>query len=74
VLGSDRGKIGTVEEVGEPVAGDPAYMLVRHNLILDHDTYIPLRVPAGARREGQGTLPESHRARCRSRSRRRCRR
>ncbi len=42
VLGSDRGKIGTVEEVVGPVAGHDGYLLVKRGLILEHDLYIPL--------------------------------
>ncbi len=42
VLGSDRGKIGTVEEVVEPVAGHDGYLVVKRGLLLERDVYIPL--------------------------------
>jgi ureidoacrylate peracid hydrolase len=42
VYGSDRGKIGSVEEV-IPASGDvPGYMLVPRGMIFDTDTFIPL--------------------------------
>ena len=42
VLGSDRGKIGTIEEIRDGGSGEASHMLVRRGVILDHDTYIPL--------------------------------
>ena len=42
VLGSDHGEIGTVEEVVEPSAETPGYLLVPRGLLFDRDTYIPL--------------------------------
>ncbi|MDP9380062.1 MAG: cysteine hydrolase [Chloroflexota bacterium] len=42
VCGSDRGEIGTVEEVVEATQETEAYMLVPRGLILKQDTYIPL--------------------------------
>ena len=42
VYGSDRGKIGSVEEVVPAADGVPAYMVVPRGLIFDKDTYIPL--------------------------------
>jgi ureidoacrylate peracid hydrolase len=42
VYGSDRGKIGTVEEVVPAGDGVPAYMVVPRGLIADKDTFIPL--------------------------------
>jgi ureidoacrylate peracid hydrolase len=42
VLGSDRGRIGTVEEIHDAAGGQGEYMLVRRGVVLDHDTYIPL--------------------------------
>jgi ureidoacrylate peracid hydrolase len=42
VYGSDRGKIGTVEEVVPARDGAPAYMVVPRGLIFDKDTFIPL--------------------------------
>ncbi len=42
MLGSDRGKIGSVEEVVEPVAGHDCYLVVKRGLILEHDVLIPL--------------------------------
>ncbi len=42
VLGSDRGKVGTVEEVVESVAGHDGYLVVKRGLILEHDLLVPL--------------------------------
>lgn len=42
VYGSDRGKIGTVEEVVEPSDETEGYLLVERGTILERDTYIPL--------------------------------
>jgi ureidoacrylate peracid hydrolase len=42
VYGSDRGKIGTVEEVVPSRDGVPAYMVVPRGLVFDKDTFIPL--------------------------------
>ncbi len=41
VYGSDRGKIGTVEEVSGPTDATTGYLLVKRG-ILNRDTYIPL--------------------------------
>lgn len=42
VLGSDRGEIGTVEEVGAPSDHTEGYLLVPRGLIFEKDTFIPL--------------------------------
>ncbi len=42
VYGSDRGKIGTIEEIAPPSADWAGHMLVKRGLIVDRDTYIPL--------------------------------
>jgi ureidoacrylate peracid hydrolase len=42
VIGSDRGKIGTVEEVVEGPDGSPGHLLVRRGVVLERDTYVPL--------------------------------
>jgi len=42
VYGSDRGKIGTVEEVVPAAAGSPSYMVVPRGLVFETDTFIPL--------------------------------
>ncbi len=42
VYGSDRGKIGTVEEVVPAQDGAPAYLVVPRGLVFDKDTFIPL--------------------------------
>lgn len=42
VYGSDRGKIGTVEEVVPASAGSPSYMVVPRGLVFETDTFIPL--------------------------------
>jgi ureidoacrylate peracid hydrolase len=42
VRGSDRGKIGTIEEVVGPTADRAGYVLVKRGMILDRDTYVPL--------------------------------
>jgi ureidoacrylate peracid hydrolase len=41
VRGSDRGKIGSVEEVFGPTGEHAGYVLVKRGVILDRDTYIP---------------------------------
>ncbi|MCA1692438.1 MAG: cysteine hydrolase [Actinobacteria bacterium] len=42
VVGSDRGEIGTVEEVVPPSDGAPGYMLVPRGVLFEKDTFIPL--------------------------------
>ncbi len=42
VRGSDRGNIGTIEEVVAPTAEHAGHILVKRGMILDRDTYIPL--------------------------------
>jgi len=42
VRGSDRGKIGTIEEIATATDDQSAYVLVRRGVVLSHDTYIPL--------------------------------
>ncbi len=42
VYGSDRGKIGTIDEVSEPSAETAGYVLVKRGVLFDRDTYIPL--------------------------------
>ena len=42
VRGSDRGELGTVEQVVEASAETDAYLVVPRGLIFQHDTYIPL--------------------------------
>jgi len=42
VRGSDRGEIGTIEEIAAATGEHAGYVLVRRGLILTHDTYIPL--------------------------------
>ncbi len=42
VRGSDRGKIGAVEEVAATTDEHAGYVLVQRGLVLSHDTYIPL--------------------------------
>jgi nicotinamidase-related amidase len=42
VRGSDRGRIGTIEEIVAATGEHPGYVLVRRGLVLNHDTYIPL--------------------------------
>ncbi len=42
VLGSDRGKIGTVQDVVPASDGGPAHMLVARGVIFDKDTFVPL--------------------------------
>lgn len=51
VLGSDRGKIGTVKEVVDEGTTTTGYLLVKRGVILEHDTYIPL--DAVVKRAGQ---------------------
>ncbi len=50
VRGSDRGKIGTVEEVVAATRDTVGHMVVKRGVILDRDTYIPL--DAVAKRAG----------------------
>ena len=50
VRGSDRGEIGTVEEVVRATEETEAYLVVPRGLIFQHDTYIPLE--AVVRRAG----------------------
>ena len=47
VLGSDRGKIGTVEEIVDRGPTEAGYMLVKRGVILERDTYIPIAKRAG---------------------------
>jgi ureidoacrylate peracid hydrolase len=42
VIGSDRGKIGEVEEVVPARAGSPGYLRVPRGIVFDKETYIPL--------------------------------
>ena len=42
VYGSDRGKIGTIEDVSEASDGTAGYLLVKRGAVLDRDIYIPL--------------------------------
>ena len=42
VRGSDRGKIGTIEDIAPPSDEHTGYMLVKRGVVLNHDTYIPL--------------------------------
>jgi ureidoacrylate peracid hydrolase len=42
VRGSDRGKIGTIEEIAAPSGDHAGYVLVKRGVVLSHDTYIPL--------------------------------
>ncbi len=42
VRGSDRGKIGTIEEIATSTDDQPGYVLVKRGLVLSHDTYVPL--------------------------------
>lgn len=42
VYGSDRGDIGTVEEVVEQADGVPGYLIVQHGAILDRQLFVPL--------------------------------
>ncbi len=42
VYGSDRGKLGTIEEVAEPTDETAGYLLVKRGVIFDRDTYVPL--------------------------------
>lgn len=42
VIGSDRGDIGTVEEVVAPSGATPGYLLVPRGIIFEKDTFIPL--------------------------------
>jgi len=42
VRGSDRGKIGTIEEIAAPSDDHAGYVLVKRGVVLNHDTYIPL--------------------------------
>ena len=42
VVGSDRLKIGAVEEVVEGDAGTPGYMVVPRGLVFERETFIPL--------------------------------
>ncbi|HSH22049.1 MAG TPA: isochorismatase family cysteine hydrolase [Candidatus Caenarcaniphilales bacterium] len=42
VYGSDRGKVGTVEDVVEAGEETEGYLLVSRSLVLERDTYIPL--------------------------------
>jgi ureidoacrylate peracid hydrolase len=42
VRGSDRGKVGSIEEVVGPTAAHAGYMLVKRGVVLERDTYIPL--------------------------------
>ncbi len=42
VIGSDRGEIGTVEEVVTGSGTTPGYLLVARGVILEKDTFIPL--------------------------------
>jgi ureidoacrylate peracid hydrolase len=54
VYGSDRGKIGTIEEIAPPGAETGGYLLVKRGLILDRDIYIPL--DAVTRRAGESVF------------------
>jgi ureidoacrylate peracid hydrolase len=42
VYGSDRGKIGTVEEIVPAVGDVPGYFVVPRGVVVDKDTFIPL--------------------------------
>ncbi len=42
VRGSDRGKIGTIEEIAPPSDDHAGYILVKRGVVLSHDTHIPL--------------------------------
>ena len=42
VYGSDRGKIGTVEEIVPAAEGQPGFLVVPRGLVLESDTLIPL--------------------------------
>jgi ureidoacrylate peracid hydrolase len=42
VIGSDRGKIGEVDEVVAAGASSPAYLRVPRGIVLEKDTYIPM--------------------------------
>ncbi len=42
VLGSDHGEIGEVQEVVQPSAETPGYLLVPRGFVFERDTYIPL--------------------------------
>ena len=42
VYGSDRGKIGEVEEIVPAEARTPGYLLVKRGAVFNRDTYIPL--------------------------------
>jgi ureidoacrylate peracid hydrolase len=42
VVGSDRGKIGEVDEVVAPQDGSPGHLRVPRGIVLEKDTYIPM--------------------------------
>ncbi len=42
VIGSDRGKIGEVEQVVPAQGGSPGYLRVARGIVVDKETYIPL--------------------------------
>ncbi len=41
VIGSDRGKLGEIEEVVEPSTDTPGYIKVSRGIVLEKDTYVP---------------------------------
>jgi nicotinamidase-related amidase len=54
VYGSDRGKIGTIDEIVPASADNAGHLLVKRGVILDRDIYIP--IDAVTRRAGESVV------------------